>query len=119
MSAALIQGARGATETFKLWFEDLEDPRLGEAVRAAGGIWILDRLASALRALVETNWANVSMWSRICTVLIRSSKNTRALHSKLSTTFACRFCLCDAFCKARKPRGDQKIFSQRIRLKMP
>lgn len=40
MSAALIQGARGATEDIDLWFEDLSDPRIAEAVRAAGGIWV-------------------------------------------------------------------------------
>jgi predicted nucleotidyltransferase len=40
MSAALIQGARGATEDIDLWFEDVNDPRIPEAVRAAGGIWI-------------------------------------------------------------------------------
>jgi hypothetical protein len=34
MSAALLQGARGATEDIDLWFEDLADPRIGEAVRA-------------------------------------------------------------------------------------
>jgi hypothetical protein len=40
MSAALIQGARGATEDIDLWFEDVTDPRIADAVRAAGGIWI-------------------------------------------------------------------------------
>ena len=40
MSAALIQGARGATEDIVLWFEDLADPRIADAVRAAGGIWV-------------------------------------------------------------------------------
>ncbi|CAN5830013.1 hypothetical protein BH11MYX4_BH11MYX4_40180 [soil metagenome] len=40
MSAALVQGARGATEDIDLWFESLADPRIGEAVRAAGGIWV-------------------------------------------------------------------------------
>lgn len=40
MSAALLQGARGSTEDVHLWFEDVTDPRLAEAVRAAGGIWI-------------------------------------------------------------------------------
>lgn len=40
MSAALIQGARGATEDIDLWFHDITDPRIGEAVRAAGGIWL-------------------------------------------------------------------------------
>jgi hypothetical protein len=38
MSAALIQGARGATEDIDIWFEDVTDPRIPEAVRAAGGI---------------------------------------------------------------------------------
>jgi hypothetical protein len=40
MSAALLQGARGATEAVDLWFEDTSDPRISEAVRAAGGIWV-------------------------------------------------------------------------------
>lgn len=40
MSAALLQGARGATEDIDLWFEDLSDPRIAQAVRAAGGIWV-------------------------------------------------------------------------------
>jgi predicted nucleotidyltransferase len=40
MSAALIQGARGATEDIDLWFEDVTDPRIGEAAREAGGIWV-------------------------------------------------------------------------------
>jgi hypothetical protein len=40
MSAALLQGARGATEDIDLWFEDVGDPRIAQAVRAAGGIWV-------------------------------------------------------------------------------
>ena len=40
MSAALLQGARGATEDIDLWFEDVDDSRLADAVRTAGGIWI-------------------------------------------------------------------------------
>jgi predicted nucleotidyltransferase len=40
MSGALIQGARGATEDIDLWFEDPNDPRIAEAVRVAGGVWI-------------------------------------------------------------------------------
>ena len=40
MSAALLQGARGATEDLDLWFEDLGDPRIGEAARRAGGFWV-------------------------------------------------------------------------------
>ncbi|HJK95999.1 MAG TPA: hypothetical protein RMF84_02200, partial [Polyangiaceae bacterium LLY-WYZ-14_1] len=35
--AALLQGARGATEDIDLWFESVTDPRL---VEAAGGIWV-------------------------------------------------------------------------------
>lgn len=40
MSAALIQGARGSTEDIDIWFENPSDPRIAEAVRAAGGIWV-------------------------------------------------------------------------------
>ncbi len=40
MSAALLEGARGMTEDIDLWFEQLDDARIGEAVRAAGGVWV-------------------------------------------------------------------------------
>ena len=40
MSAALLQGARGATEDIDLWFEHIADPRIGEAARRAGGFWV-------------------------------------------------------------------------------
>lgn len=40
MSAALLQGARGATEDIDLWFRDLDDPRIGDAARRAGGFWV-------------------------------------------------------------------------------
>ena len=40
MSAALLQGARGATEDIDLWFEQVGDPRIGEAARKAGGVWV-------------------------------------------------------------------------------
>lgn len=40
MSAALLQGARGMTEDIDLWFERTDDPRIGRAVDAAGGVWI-------------------------------------------------------------------------------
>lgn len=40
MSAALLQGARGATEDIDLWFERLDDPRIGDAARRAGGFWV-------------------------------------------------------------------------------
>jgi len=40
MSAALLQGARGATEDVDLWFESIADERIGDAARAAGGFWV-------------------------------------------------------------------------------
>lgn len=40
MSAALIQGARGATEDLDLYFQNMADPRIGEAARKAGGFWV-------------------------------------------------------------------------------
>jgi len=41
MSAALVQGARGATEDIDLWFEHIGDVRIGEAVRRVdGGVWV-------------------------------------------------------------------------------
>jgi hypothetical protein len=40
MSAALLQGARGSTEDIDIWFENIGDPRIGEAARRAGGFLI-------------------------------------------------------------------------------
>lgn len=40
MSAALLQGARGATEDIDLWFEEIGDERIAEAARRAGGVFI-------------------------------------------------------------------------------
>ncbi len=40
MSAALLQGARGATEDLDLFFENLADHRIGEAAQRAGGFWV-------------------------------------------------------------------------------
>lgn len=40
MSGALLQGARGVTEDIDLWFEDPSDPRVADAVREAGGVWL-------------------------------------------------------------------------------
>jgi predicted nucleotidyltransferase len=39
-TAASMQGARVATEDIDMWFSNLDDPRLREAARRAGGIWI-------------------------------------------------------------------------------
>ena len=40
VTAASMQGARVATEDINLWFPDLDDSRLAEAARRAGGIWV-------------------------------------------------------------------------------
>jgi predicted nucleotidyltransferase len=40
MTSAVLQGARGVTEDIDLWFERLDDPRIGEAARAAGGFYV-------------------------------------------------------------------------------
>jgi len=40
LSAAVLQGANSATRDIDLWFEDLSDARITEAVRSAGGIWV-------------------------------------------------------------------------------
>ena len=40
MSAALLQGVRGATEDIDLWFADLGDSRIAESARAAGGFLV-------------------------------------------------------------------------------
>jgi hypothetical protein len=39
MSAAILQGARGATEDIDLWFARNDDPRVAEAAREAGGFF--------------------------------------------------------------------------------
>jgi predicted nucleotidyltransferase len=40
LSAALLQGATLATQDIDLWFARLDDPRIAEAARAAGGFWM-------------------------------------------------------------------------------
>lgn len=40
MGAAVLQGATALTQDLDLWFEQLSDPRIGEAVRAAGGLYL-------------------------------------------------------------------------------
>jgi len=40
VTAASMQGARVATDDIDLWFSKLDDPRLGEAARRAGGLWV-------------------------------------------------------------------------------
>src|SRR6185369_9078817 len=40
LSAAAIQGAPVVTEDIDLWFEDLSDPKLSEALRAVGAGYV-------------------------------------------------------------------------------
>ncbi|HEY4159832.1 MAG TPA: nucleotidyltransferase [Polyangiaceae bacterium] len=40
LSAAVLQGANTATRDIDLWLEDVSDLRIGQAVSAAGGIWV-------------------------------------------------------------------------------
>ena len=40
LSAAVLQGANAATRDIDIWFEDLSDLQIGDAVREANGIWI-------------------------------------------------------------------------------
>ena len=61
MSAALLQGARGATEDLDLWFQDLDDPRIGEAARRAGGFWITRAQPPLLGGMSERFDVVVSM----------------------------------------------------------
>lgn len=42
VSAALLQGASIATQDIDLWFARLDDPRIAEAAREVGGIWVSD-----------------------------------------------------------------------------
>lgn len=61
MSAALLQGARGATEDLDLWFENLDDPRIGEAARRAGGFWVTRAQPPLLGGMSERFDVVVSM----------------------------------------------------------
>jgi hypothetical protein len=56
MSAALLQGARGATEDIDLWFEQLGDPRIGEAARRAGGVWVTRTQPPLLGGAAGDRW---------------------------------------------------------------
>jgi hypothetical protein len=40
IGADILQGATGVTQDLDLWFESLTDPRIADAVRAAGGIYV-------------------------------------------------------------------------------
>lgn len=40
LSAAVLQGANSGTRDIDIWFEATNDPRIGAAIREAGGIWV-------------------------------------------------------------------------------
>ena len=40
LSAAVLQGANTATRDIDIWFEDVKDLRIGDAVREVHGIWV-------------------------------------------------------------------------------
>jgi hypothetical protein len=40
LSAAVLQGADTVTLGIDLWFEDRSDPRIQEAAKRAGGVWV-------------------------------------------------------------------------------
>jgi hypothetical protein len=63
MSAALLQGARGATEDIDLWFEQLSDPRIGEAARRAGGVWVTRTQPPLLGGRAGDRWDVVTTMS--------------------------------------------------------
>lgn len=39
-AAATLQGAPVVTQDISLWFKDLNDPRIKEAIKAVGGTWV-------------------------------------------------------------------------------
>lgn len=63
MSAALLQGARGATEDIDLWFEALADPRIGEAARKVGGVWVTRTQPPMLGGAAGDRWDVVTTMS--------------------------------------------------------
>jgi hypothetical protein len=40
LGAAALQGANLSTQDIDLWFEDLSDPRIAEAAREVGAVWV-------------------------------------------------------------------------------
>jgi len=40
LAAAALQGAPAVTQDIDLWFRDLTDPRIGEALKRVGGIYV-------------------------------------------------------------------------------
>ena len=40
LSAAVLQGADTATLDIDIWFQDRSDPRIADAAKRAGGVWI-------------------------------------------------------------------------------
>jgi hypothetical protein len=63
MSAALLQGARGATEDIDLWFQSIADPRIGEAARSIGGVWVSRAQPPLLGGKAGDRWDVVTTMS--------------------------------------------------------
>ena len=63
MSAALMQGARGATEGIDLWFADISDAQIGECVKAAGAFGYRATSAWAQRGSAAKSWVSDLMSS--------------------------------------------------------
>ncbi len=63
MSAALLQGARGATEDIDLWFESLSDARIGQAARTVGGVWVTRTQPPLLGGKAGDRWDIVTTMS--------------------------------------------------------
>lgn len=47
LSAAVLQGADTVTADVDIWLEDRADPRIHEAARRAGGVWVPGHLGMA------------------------------------------------------------------------
>jgi hypothetical protein len=63
MSAALLQGARGATEDIDLWFESLSDPRIADAAKSVGGVWVTRTQPRLLGGNAGDRWDVVTTMS--------------------------------------------------------
>ena len=103
MSAALLQGARGATEDINIWFESTGDPRIGEAARRAGGFWVTRAQPPMLGGTIGDRFDVVVLMSglpdfaaeyanavpeTLSGIAVKELPLARILHSKLSAARA-------------------------------
>jgi hypothetical protein len=58
LSAAVLQGANTGTRDIDVWFEDLSDPRIGDAVHEAGGIWISGSFGTRPAPRSRCSWSD-------------------------------------------------------------